>query len=212
MFSGIVGGKFPPSAGFERNPVIGQCGCPPGLLPARRKGGAIGMQAWTAFYTVIGGASAALLGLLFIAISVNAAATMGPGQENSRLRAEQAFQNYLVVLMVALLSLFPEISIATFGRVSLMVTAVWIAWVFVRLWQMIASPGSLVTRWIVLRGHVSTLIGFGMLIVAALRMALGGQDERDWFAAATIVLLFSAITVSWDFLIGIARTEARSKT
>jgi hypothetical protein len=74
---------------------------------------------------------------------------------------------------------------------------------------MIASPGSLVTRWIVLRGHVSTLIGFGMLIVAALRMALGGQDERDWFAAATIVLLFSAITVSWDFLIGIARTEAR---
>ena len=38
------------------------------------------MQAWTAFYTVIGGASAALLGLLFIAVSVNAVAAMGPGQ------------------------------------------------------------------------------------------------------------------------------------
>jgi hypothetical protein len=169
------------------------------------------MQAWTAFYSVIGGASAALLGLLFIAISVNAVATMGPGQDNSRLRAEQAFQNYLVVLMVALLSLFPDISIATFGKVSLLVTAVWIAWVFVRLWQMIASPGSLATRWTVLRGHISSLIGFGMLTVAAVRMAVMGQDERDWFAAATIVLLFSAITVSWDFLIGIARTEASSK-
>jgi hypothetical protein len=76
---------------------------------------------------------------------------------------------------------------------------------------MIANPGSLAARWIVLRGHVSSLIGFGMLTVAALRMAIGGQDERDWFAAATIVLLFSAITVSWDFLIAIARTEARDR-
>ena len=46
------------------------------------------MQAWTAFYTVIGGASAALLGLLFIAVSVNAVAAMGPGQEHSRRLAE----------------------------------------------------------------------------------------------------------------------------
>jgi hypothetical protein len=168
------------------------------------------MQAWTAFYTVIGGASAALLGLLFIAVSVNAAATMGPGQEHSRRLAEQAFQNYLVVLMVSLLSLFPEISIATFAMVSLLVTAVWIVWVVVRLWQVIASPGSVGARLLQLRRHLSSLIGFGLLTVAALRMAAGGRDERDWFAAAAIVLLFSAITVSWEFLIGIARTEARN--
>jgi hypothetical protein len=169
------------------------------------------MQAWTAFYTVIGGASAALLGLLFIAVSVNAVAAMGPGQEHSRRLAEQAFQNYLVVLMVALLSLFPDISIPTFAMVSLFVTAVWILWVFVRLWQVIASPDSLGVRLLQLRRHLSSLIGFGMLTVAALRMAINGEDERNWFAAAAIVLLFAAITVSWEFLIGLARTEARGK-
>ena len=168
------------------------------------------MQAWTEFYTVIGGASAALLGLLFIAISVNAAATMGPGQEHSRRLAEQAFQNYLVVLMVSLLSLFPDISISTFATVALLTTGVWFIWVFVRLWQVIASPGSLASRLLVLRRHLSSLTGFGMLTFAALRMAIGGGDERNWFAAATIVLLFAAITVSWEFLIGLARTEARN--
>ena len=169
------------------------------------------MQAWTAFYTVIGGASAALLGLLFIAVSVNAAAAMGPGQEHSRRLAEQAFQNYLVVLMVSLLSLFPEISIPTFAMVTLFVTAVWIPLGVRAALAGDRQPGSLGFRLLQLRRHLSSLIGFGMLTGAALRMAINGEDERNWFAAAAIVLLFAAITVSWEFLIGLARTEARRK-
>jgi hypothetical protein len=197
--------------GFEQYPIIGRSGLVFRRLRAERQTGRFGMQTWTAFYTVIGGASAALLGLLFVAISMNAVATLGPGQENSRRLAEQAFQNYLAVLMVSLLSLFPEISISTFGMVTLFVTAVWIVWVFVRLYQVIASPAGLVSRLLTLRRHLSSLIGFGLLTFAALRMAVSGRDERDWFAAAAIVLLFSATTVSWELLIGIAKTEARTR-
>jgi hypothetical protein len=54
---------------------------------------------------VISSASAALLRLLFVSISINAPATLGEGQDHSRRLAEQAFQNYLAVLMVAQLAL-----------------------------------------------------------------------------------------------------------
>jgi hypothetical protein len=168
------------------------------------------LQAWSGFYTVIGGASAALLGLLFVAISVNAEATLGPGRENATRLAEQAFQNYMVVLMVSLLALYPEISISTYAKVALFVTAVWIVWVFVRLYQVIASSTGMGMRMVSLRRHLPTLIGFGILIVSATRMALYSQDERDWFASATIVLLFAATTVSWQFLTGLAKAEAQS--
>ena len=35
------------------------------------------MQAWSSYYATIGGAAATLLGLLFVAVSVNASAALG---------------------------------------------------------------------------------------------------------------------------------------
>jgi hypothetical protein len=49
------------------------------------------MQLWTQFYAAIGSASAALLGLLFVAVSINASAAFGPDEAVSRRLTEQAF-------------------------------------------------------------------------------------------------------------------------
>jgi hypothetical protein len=54
------------------------------------------------------------------------------------------------------------------------------------------------------RRHASTLIGFGLLIYAAGRMALDGSDMRDTVAAANMVLLFSATEKAWALLNRIA--------
>ena len=67
------------------------------------------MHDWFTFYAVIGAASATLTGLLFVALSMNAAVALSRGPEGSRRLAEQAFENYLAVLMVSLLALFPDI-------------------------------------------------------------------------------------------------------
>src|SRR5580698_8282029 len=72
------------------------------------------MQAWSTFYATIGAASATLLGLLFVAVSVNAKAALGSGDRLTTAMTEQAFQNYLAVLLVALLALFPGVSATTF--------------------------------------------------------------------------------------------------
>ena|SRR5580698_6154896 len=162
------------------------------------------MQAWFNFYAVIGAVAATLTGLLFVALSMNAAVTLSRGPEGSRRLAEQAFENYLAVLMVSLLALFPDTSLITFGRTTLMVTAAWTVWVLVRLYLAAAEPSVHETRLLAVRRHLSTLIGFGLLIYAAGRMAWDGTDTRDTLAGANIVLLFSATEKAWGLLNRIA--------
>jgi hypothetical protein len=158
------------------------------------------MQAWFNFYAVVGTAAAALMGLLFVAMSMNAVLALGRGPQGSRRLAEQAFENYLAALMVSLLALFPDMNLITFGRVTLLVTTTWTVWVVVRLYQAAAEPSVHETRLTATRRHISTLIGFGLLIYSAGRMALNGDDTRDTLAAANIVLLFSATEKAWGLL------------
>jgi hypothetical protein len=165
------------------------------------------MQAWFYFYAVIGAAAATLTGLLFVALSMNPVVALSRGPEGSRRLAEQAFQNYLAVLMVSLLALFPDMSLIIFGRTTLVVVASWTVWVLVRLYQAAAEPSVHETRLEAIRHHLSTLIGFGLLIYAAARMALDGGDTRDTLAGANMVLLFSATEKAWGLLNRIATAK-----
>jgi hypothetical protein len=162
------------------------------------------MQAWFNFYAVIGASAATLTGLLFVAVSMNAVVVLSKGPQGSRRFAEQAFENYLAVLMVSLLALFPDMSLITFGRITLLVTGTWTVWVVVRLYQAAAEPSVHETRLVTIRRHASTLIGFGLLIYSAGRMALDGNDMLNTLAAANIVLLFSATERAWGLLNRIA--------
>jgi hypothetical protein len=162
------------------------------------------VQAWFDFYAVIGAAAATLTGLLFVAVSVNAAAALSKGPRGSRRLAEQAFENYLAVLMVSLLALYPDMKPLVFGRITLLVTATWTLWVVVRLYQAAAEPSVHETRSLAIRRHLSTMVGFGLLIYSAARMALDGADTRDTLAAANIVLLFSATEKAWGLINRIA--------
>ena len=165
------------------------------------------MQAWSQFYTAIAGASAALLGLLFVVVSINAPAALGPEEVVSRRLTEQAFQNYLTVLMVALLALFADIGKVVFGWVTLAATASWSVWVAVRFVQVVLAHGERRSWLIGVRRHFTSLVGFGMMLFAALRMALNWADDYNWLAASMLVLMFSATTVSWELLTRIARRK-----
>lgn len=160
------------------------------------------MQSWSQFYATIGAASAALLGLLFVAVSINASVALGPDRSTSRRLTEQAFQNYLAVMMVALVALFPDITTTTFGIVSLIATASWSVWVVIRLYQTIRQHEKPSARSI--RRHVTSVIGFGLLLVSALCMAFRWAETFHLLAASMLVLLFSATAVSWELLKQIA--------
>ena len=132
------------------------------------------------------------------------------GERSVESSAEQAFQNYLAVLAVSLLALFPGISVPTFAGVAIGVTGLYAVYVVLRFWQATASriiEDEHRSRVQIVRRYVSSLIGFGMMIVAAILMASQQIMELNLFAAATIVLLFSATEVSWAFLKRVAQLE-----
>ncbi len=162
------------------------------------------MQAWSTFYATIGAASATLLGLLFVAVSVNAAAALGAGDRATSGLTEQAFQNYFAVMLVALLALFPDLPPRIFGFVALSALTGRGAWLAVRLVQLARSgaPRRMTLR--AARRHLTSAIGFALLLAAAFEMARGRVDEYNMLAAATVVLLFAATTVSWELLRQIA--------
>ena len=62
---------------------------------------------WHDFYLTMGTASASLIGLLFVALSINLDAVTGPSRDNLRAFAEQAFSSFTLVLLIAAMFLIP---------------------------------------------------------------------------------------------------------
>jgi hypothetical protein len=162
------------------------------------------MQAWNSYYEMIGGAAATLLGLLFVSVSVNAGRILGAGHQHSKRLAEQAFQNYLVVLAISLVGLFPDMSEASFGDVIIAMTVAWGAWILVRIYLALASKSLREARIRTFRRYLASLIGFGMLVYSGVWMTLGATQFRNSIAIALMLLLLSATTVSWELLVSIA--------
>lgn len=161
------------------------------------------MQAWSVVFSVTGASAATLLGLLFVAVSIHSG-SLGSMHQNSRLMAEQAFQNYLLVMLVSLLALFPSLSLAELGYATLGLTALRSVWVMLRMYRAALQPYGGTSRLHSLRRLFSSLIGFALLIAASARMVRGSGDPRTMFASAILILLFSATIVAWELLLRIA--------
>jgi hypothetical protein len=134
------------------------------------------MQIWSAFYAVIGGAAAALMGLLFVAVSINATAILNEPRGTSRRLGEQAFHNYVTVLLVSLLALFPSLTLPEFSFLTRALTAISAIWVLIRLYRAFTQAHDGSSPSLVLFRHLLSLISFGMLVFAAAHMALNMAD------------------------------------
>ncbi len=162
------------------------------------------MQDWSEFYSVTGESSATLLGLLFVAVSINASTALARMHQNSRRLAEQTFQNYLVVMLVSMLTLFRSLDRAELGYVTLGIAALRGVWALVRLYWAAKEPYEVESRLKSLWRQLPSLIGFALLIYAAQSMARDVGDTRTTFAFGTITLLLSATTMAWELLLRIA--------
>jgi hypothetical protein len=173
------------------------------------RGGRIAAEDLQQFYEVIGGAAATLLGLLFVSVSMNAEIILSIAHKHSRTLAEQAFQNYLAVLVVSLLVLFPAIGGNPLGYTLLSISVVWAGWAAVRLVSTLAGRVSTDTARTVLRRYLSTLPGLCMIGFSALRMVTNTGDPTAYTATGTMLLLISATIASWELLINVAEEKYR---
>jgi hypothetical protein len=66
-----------------------------------------GIESWHDFYLAVGSASAALLGLLFVGVSINLSSIAAAERADLRARANLAFSNLLYLLCLSLIVLIP---------------------------------------------------------------------------------------------------------
>jgi hypothetical protein len=161
------------------------------------------------FFTSLASVDATLMGLLFVAVSFNAEAILGPARAHAKSLAERAFFSYFCVLVVALLVLFPGLAIVQFGVALIGLGSLYLARVLLRLASFVRGGGDGQGLWLTARRYSSTLLGFALLIYAG-RGGAAGRFVAEEVGGALMFLICSATVVSWELLINVAEERFRN--
>jgi hypothetical protein len=156
---------------------------------------------WTDFFVAAAGASAALTGLVFVAVSINVERIL-----QFRGLPERALATVLLLLSVVLISLIGLIPGQVRGALAaeLLVVSVLSAGTILRLTRPAVkghdrSPVHIVSNWLlVLLGTIPFVVG----AVSLLAEAGGGLD---WVAAGIILATAGAVANAWVLLVEILR-------
>ena len=157
---------------------------------------------WSDLFVASAGASAALLGLLFVAVSINLERILEyqglPG------RALEALMQLTCVLIVSLAGLVPGQSHVALGFELLLVTAV-IAAIILRQPIIVADEtGREPVSWKVSRWTVR-LAGLVPIGVAGISLVVEAGGGLYWLAAGIVLAIAAAIAGAWVLLVEILR-------
>ena len=159
------------------------------------------LTGWHDFYLTMGTASASLIGLLFVALSLNMDAVMGESRDDLRAFAEQAFNSFSVVLLVSVCFLIPQNNPDDLGVIYLLLA-------------IIGGYRMLRRAPMVWRGRQRDRLGqiafwrLALPAVAVVGLAASGLGLVDgqpsalyWLVAVILGFLMSAARSSWDLLV-----------
>lgn len=160
------------------------------------------IDAWTNFLIAQCGASAALLGLLFVSISLNLSRILAYPQLPSR--ALLAMLLLLTILLIASLLLIPGQSVAVNG-VEVLVPGILIGGAGAVAKGRDFRRSSPVWRFNFVRDSLFFAIATAPYLVAGVLLLTGGVAALYWLAAAMILSIVKSMTDAWVLLVEINR-------
>jgi modulator of FtsH protease len=156
---------------------------------------------WSDLFVAAAGASAALAGLVFVAVSINIEPIVAsPGLPD---RALMTLILLLGVLIVSLFGLIPGQTAEGLGLELLVQSAIWtvaIGWFAVR--SLPARP--IPAGWYAAR-LVPPLFGTVPYVVGSILLLSGSSSGLDWVFAGIIGALVAAVMNAWVLLVEILR-------
>lgn len=165
------------------------------------------VQGWQPFYGAIATASSALVGLLFVALTLNAAILIRAESADLRVLAQQTFSTFVIIIGLSLMFLIPEPTPIGLGLPLLCIAIVGL----VNSIRAIRPLFETNRPWTSFFKHVGLrLIGLiAMVVLASITMVTGDADNLYWLVAPMMILLISATLHVWSLLIGIQQALAQ---
>jgi hypothetical protein len=160
------------------------------------------IQEWQMFFATVAGASATLMGLIFLSLSLNLEAVRKAKDESLGQIAWQTFTNFFFLIMFAFVFLVPRQTPLGVGLPLLLICVVAIAITLARTIRAKMAGAALNN---VLIESVPSLAAFiGMAAITVL-LLLGIADNLMWLLPVVIVLLAVAVRNAWSLLVGVSR-------
>ncbi|HEY3522677.1 MAG TPA: hypothetical protein VGK63_03150, partial [Candidatus Limnocylindrales bacterium] len=161
--------------------------------------------AWHDFYLAVAGASAALLGLLFVGVSINLAEMAAAERPGLRASASQAFANLVNALALGLLMLVPNFDAPTMAAFFAAIAALSLVRSLQHLVP-VARAGSRPERLRLLRRigwpiAASLILGY----VATVLWRTADARALSLLVGVVLVLMIGAAQSSWDILVTASR-------
>jgi hypothetical protein len=171
------------------------------------------LHEWQNFYFMVGTASATLIGLMFVAVSLGADLPAATDANGITTFVTPMLIHFGSVVLISAMMLIP-----TFRLVSLGITLLGIGIVFTlySLWigrQFRLHPGrdnfsKSDWKWYV----YFPIIGDVLVIVMAVWLLTGSTDAMNLMPVALVALLIVSVRNTWDLMLWIAQSRQKSTT
>jgi len=163
---------------------------------------------WHDFYLAAAGAAAALLGLLFVGVSINLGALNAAERIDLRERASQAFTNLTFVLVLALSVLIPQEDAKSLAIACGILVAIGVVRMAARLRAISRAWNHIHHGVVAIRRLAWTIVAIVLLADSAWNMWSTGASEALYGLISVIfLLLLGAADVSWDLLVRVSDEE-----
>jgi hypothetical protein len=168
---------------------------------------------WHDFYLLVGTAAVTLLGLLFVAVSLNLEVIAGEGHAELRGRAVLTFNSFLYILIFSLIFLIPDQTPAELGWPLLLVGGVGVYTLslnLLRIWRardQAHPPGRGFLFW-----RVILPICWSVVLLAVSATAVAGQTAwLAWLVPVFIARLIAAVRNAWDLLLHVGHDKREDR-
>jgi hypothetical protein len=160
------------------------------------------VESWHDFYLAVGSASAALLGLLFVGVSINLSSIAAAERVDLRTRADAAFSNLLYLLSLSLIVLIPGADATSMAISFSAVALVGMIRIVRRVAGLVRGKDASWKSLGTVRRLSWTTVADAVLLYIAGRLATGGSADYLYYTTFVVfVLLIGAADVSWDLLV-----------
>lgn len=161
------------------------------------------LEAWSEFNVAIVGATAALAGLVIVAVSVNITRILADPNSSLASRVASAITSLLLALLVSAVSLMPNVSTSWYGVILIILAVLTLAF-SINVVRAIARDPE-VPAGIRIPKSIPVVAPSIVYLVGAIAVVLDHPSGLYLLAAGAVLAIVSSLLISWIVLVEVLR-------